>query len=595
MKKLKLLLTTRELRHFLLLLGLLVVKAILQVIGVASILPFMSLAAKPDLVHTNEWLNKIYLLGGFENEHSMLVALGVMVLVYIALSNAFVAFSGWVLSKYTMGIAHRMGVRMVRSYIAEPYEFFLTRTSIDLLKRVIQEVGVFVQQVLAPLLDVISKGLVSLVIFVMLFIVDAKLASIVMVVLGGAYMFIYLAKRRALRSLGEERLAMNQIRFKSMSDLMTGIKEIQLYDARPYFFTRFFESSKRIARIFPQIHLVTVSPRYLIETLAFGGILLVTLYLLKYSGSIVNAIPVLSLYVVSGYRLIPSLQSTFQSWTTIKHAWPVVDEIMLDYNRPAVQDKLTRMDPENRLPYQKNISFKDVSFTYAGEEAPALKSINCDIKRGDKVAFVGRTGSGKTTLVDVLTGLLAPTSGTISIDGSELTEANRGRWKQQLGYVTQELFLFDDSITRNVAFGVPDDEIDHKRVIEAAKMAQAHDFIMESLPKGYDTTVGERGVRLSGGQRVRLGLARALYRKPSVVILDEATSALDGITERVIIDELAQSPYDLTLIIIAHRMSSVKSCDSIFVLENGILSDAGSYDDLLKTSDVFSEMQELTS
>ncbi|MFC2085930.1 ABC transporter ATP-binding protein [Bacteroidota bacterium] len=595
MNKFKMLLTPRELRHLWLMTGLLFVKAILQVIGIVSILPFMALVANPNLVHTNKWINKFYVFGGFSDEHSALVAAGIAMLIYMALSNAFVAFVGWVQIKFTSGISHRMGVRMARSYIGEPYEFFLTRSAINLLKRVVQEVAVFVRQILIPALEVVSKGLVSIIIFLMLVLVDAQLAGTVFLVLGGSYVMIYLFKQNLLRSLGEERLDQNRERFKSVSDLMSGIKEIQLYNARAYFFERFTNSSAHLASIVPRIHLVTTAPRYLVETLAYGGILIVTLYLLEYAGSIEDLIPVLSLYAVAGYRLIPSLQSTFEAIAVIRHSWPVVDELILDYNRPISPVGLGQRKPVKKLPFEDTISFRNVSFTYGSEQVPALKPMNFDLKCGSNIAFVGRTGSGKTTLVDVLTGLLLPSSGEILIDGTVLDATTKVNWQQQIGYVTQELFLFDDTVMRNIAFGVPDDKIDEDRVIEAARIAQAHDFIVDSLPKGYNTVVGDRAVRLSGGQRVRLGLARALYRKPSVLVLDEATSALDGITERAIIEELVESPAEFTLILIAHRMSSVRSCDSIFLLEDGYLKDAGTFDELMKTSDVFSEMQDLTS
>lgn len=595
MEKLKLLLTPKELRRLWLLIGVLVVKAFSQVIGIASILPFMNLVAKPELVHTNKWLNKIYVAGGFESERSMLIATGIAVLVYMALSNAFVAFVGWAQTKYTMGVAHRMGARMIKSYISEPYEFFLTRSSIDLLKRVVQEVSVFVRQVLSSLLDVIAKGLVSIIILLMLFFVDAVLATTVFLVLGGAYSLIYVLKRKLLQRLGEERVRNNRMRYKSLSDLMVGIKEIQLYQARPYFFERFHAASEYLAGIVPRTHLVTTVPKYMVETLAYGGILLITLYLLGIGGSLEGAVPILSLYAFSGYRLIPALQGAFQSVATMRHGWPVVDEIVQDYNRPSSPLALKPAKPIKRLAFERTLSFHDVTFTYAGEESPALRSISFEIERGSKVAFVGRTGSGKTTLVDVMTGLLAPSFGEVLVDGEPIRGRNKMRWQQQIGYVTQELFLVDDTVARNIAFGIDDDEIDRERMIEAARLAQAHDFIIELLPKGYETIVGDRGVRLSGGQRMRLGLARALYRQPTLLILDEATSALDGITERAIINELVLTQTDLTLIIIAHRLSSVKSCDSIFLLEEGVLSDAGTFSDLLERSDVFSEMRALTS
>jgi ABC-type multidrug transport system fused ATPase/permease subunit len=595
MKKLRLLLNAREFKFFLLLMGVMVVHALLQVIGIASILPFMSLVANPDLVHTNEWLNRAYVLGGFENERSMLVATGVAVMVYMAFSNSFFTFVDWIKVKYSASITHRLGVRMTRAYISKPYEYYLTRHSIDFLKRVLHEVNTFSSQVIFNLLEFASKSLVSVVILLLLFAVDVTLATVVFLVLAGMYSVFFLVKRRMVESLGEERISQNRLRFRSLSELMNGLKEIQLYDARTHFYDRFAKSSESLSKVAPRIRLVTVVPRFIIETIAYGGILLITLYLLEYSGSIDEAIPMLSLYALAGYRLVPSLQQSYQSFTNLRHAWPVVDDIIVDYEKASTMLEDFDPRPVARLPFTCHIEFEDVNFTYHGEDASVLNSISFKIARGSTVGFVGRTGSGKTTLIDILTGLLSPTSGRVMVDETPLTDENRGGWQKNVGYVTQELFLLSDTVAHNIAFGVPDEEIDMERVVEAAKLAEAHNFITELLPEGYDTSVGERGVRLSGGQRVRLGIARALYRRPSLIILDEATSALDGITERAIIDRLIQSTDNLTLVLIAHRLSTVKSCDDIFLIEEGVLASAGTFSDLLRNSDVFSEMQELTS
>lgn len=595
MKKITGLLSTKEVTRLWILLVLIAVKAVLRVLGIATILPFMALVTDPEVAHTNKWLNFFYEGGGFTSERSFLLAVGGVLLLYMALSNSFVALVGWIQAKYTASVAHRISTRMIRSYVSESYEFFLTRNTIDMLKRAVQEADLFVKTVLSPLLEFISRSLIAVVILLMLLLVDPKLALISFGVVGGAYGVIFFAKRTLLAQLGQSRVDANKVRFRALAELMTGIKEIQLYQSRPYFYQRYFNSSEEIASIMPRAHLLSIVPRYLVETIAYGGILLITLYMIGFGGELEKSIPILSLYAFAGYRLLPALQAAFQSIATVKHGWPIVEEIQKDVSQTPVDASLVRGRRVDPMPFSARISLKDIDFTYAGEERPALRRISLDIDKGSSVAFVGRTGSGKTTLVDVMTGLLLPTAGQLQVDETPITARNRAEWQARIGYVTQELFLLDDTVAHNIAFGLSDDEIDHDRVIEAAKSAQAHDFILELLPKGYDTVIGQAGVRLSGGQRVRLGLARALYRRPSLIILDEATSALDGITERAIIDELVHAERNYTLILIAHRMSTVKTCDSIFLLEDGELIDTGTYHDLLESSVVFSEMKELTS
>lgn len=595
MNDLRALLTRREQNRMLALIFVLIFRSILEVIGVISILPFMALVSEPSLIDSNQWLAAAYRYFGFQSHQSMLITTGIASLLFLSASNGFTVFSGWIQSKFVTRVVHRLSTRIVRSYVTEPYEFFLRRNTSDLLSRVIQEATISMKEVLGAILDLVSRGFVCLIIFVMLLLINVILALIMIGVLGGVYLLIYLMKRSILDTLGAERIASNRDRFRSLTNLLSGIKEVQLHGVQQGFLDRFETASRFLADIAPRLHLMASVPRYVVETTAFGGILLVTIYLLAFSGGIQGALPILTLYALSAYRLLPSLQRVFLAATSLKHSWPAVKDLRRDYNRPIISISKIDLEPLERLSLTREMTVDNISFTYEGESAPTLSNISLRIDHGSHVAFVGRTGSGKTTLVDILTGLLHPETGVVSIDHERLTQENAARWQRSIGYVTQELFLLDDTVTRNIAFGLPDDSVDMDRVMSSAHIARAHEFVTTLLPDGYDTVIGDRGVRLSGGQRVRLGIARALYRDPSLIILDESTGALDGITEKEIVDELVNLSDDLTLILIAHRLSSVKSCDRIYFLEDGQITDSGTYEELLASNVTFGELTRLTT
>ena len=592
-KRILAILSRKERRKLIGLFAAILVMALLEVVGVASILPFMQLAADPEAVSKNRWLFDLYEAAGFTTFRSMLISTGATVLLFITLANSFAILTIWLQQKYAWRVAHELCARLLRTYLNRPYSYFLRKNTAELFSNLIIEVTQFSIGVLIPFLDLLARAMVTLVIFVLLLFVDPLIAIIVSGGLGLCYLSIYMLRKTSLQKLGGDRVEANLQRFKSMNEALTSIKTSRVFGAQDFFFHRFEKASDKHSRIQPIVQLISVAPKYIIEILAFGGILAVMLYLLIRGENLQTTLPLLSIYALAGYRLLPALQKGFAAAANLRHSFPVVGKLEKDL-QSAEQEALIAASKDAVPILQKSVRLKGIKFFYEGESLPVLSNIDLTIHKGQTVAFVGETGSGKTTLVDLLTGLLYPQSGAIYIDDVVMQPSNAASWHRQIGYVPQDVFLFDDTVKRNIAIGLEDAEIDMRRLEWAAQTANIHSFITQELPKGFETTIGERGVRLSGGQRQRLGLARALYRQPGILILDEATSALDSITEHAVIDSLKAAAGSLTVVIVAHRLSTVRHADCIYVLERGKIIQEGPYETLLKTSDVFREMAQLS-
>lgn len=567
--------------------------AIFEVIGIASVLPFMQIASKPEKIAENQVLSKVYQVLGFETSQDMLIASGVLVLVLITVSNLFKAFTSWLQQKFAWDVAHQLGTRLLRVYLGKPYGYFLTHNTSELLTNLIVEAGKITTGILIPLGELIAQIVVSTLIFGLLLYVNPFIALVTLAVLGTAYGLVYFARKRYLTRLGKERVSANQYRFRSLKETLAGIKTFRVYGVQDFFYRRFEKVSEHHSTIQPRVYLVSALPRHVIEIFAFGGVVLVLLFLILNGQNLQDVLPLLTLYVLAGYRLLPALQKIFSSAIKIRHTLPAVDILRADLQETAeLQGELPIEHPIAN--FAQAMVMDNIGFYYDNTTEPVIAELTVSIPKGKTVAFVGSTGSGKTTLVDLIVGLLHPQEGNIRIDEKILDIDNARSWQQQIAYVPQEVFLFDDTVTRNIAIGLNDDEVDQARLEKAASIANVHDFISTELTDGYETVIGERGVRLSGGQRQRLGLARALYRHPNVLILDEATSALDSITEHAVIDALRESTKDLTIIVIAHRLSTVRHADCIYLLEHGRLVAEGSYEELFKQSDMFREMVELS-
>ena len=586
-RRMRSLMSLRERRRLWLLTPLLAVNALLQVLGIASVMPFLTLVANPDAVQQQAYLAWAYDFFGFETPLAFTIAVGATILVVVVTTNVFAALTEYGLLRFSWGLNHSLSTRLLRAYLAKPYVFFLDRNSAELAKNILGEVKHTVRSFVVSGMELLARGTVAIAIIGLLVVMDPVLAVATFGFLAAAYGVIYLGVRRNLTDIGDARSEADRERYKAAAEALAGVKEIKLLGKERPFLKRYERPSKVYVRALTRQQVISMLPRYALETIAIGALLVIVLLFLARGQGIATLLPTLGVYALASYRLLPKLQSVFNAMTNLRFSLASVAILHGDLEEAGAPDHVRREEGGPVLPLERSIELKGVTFAYPNATHPVLDGFDLRIEANTSVAFVGTTGAGKSTVVDLLLGLLRPQSGELSIDGVVVDDRNLPAWQRNLGYVPQAIYLADDTVAANIAFGVPHAEIDRAAVEQAARNASIHDFIVDELPAGYDTEIGERGVRLSGGQRQRLGIARALYRDPSVLVLDEATSALDSVTEDHIFDAVRDLGASKTIIMVAHRISTVRDCDVIFLLEHGRIAARGSYADLLRTSPAF--------
>jgi ATP-binding cassette, subfamily B, bacterial PglK len=582
--KISSLLTAKERRRFVSVLSVMVVMGVVQVAGIGSIIPFMALLIDPSMLERNHRLQALYQFLDFGDVKSFTLVVGGAVLFLLVLGNVLAALTTWSSSRFASRLEHRLSVTLLRWFLCQDYVSLTGRNTAEIQRNVLNESMNFTSGIVMPALNLVAS--VLKVVFIGGFLVWLKpeVTLIAGVVLTFTYMVIYVFVRRPLVRHGKRRMEAYRALLKSIAEAFGSVKEVKLLSLENYFSERFAPHSRTHADTVTLQRILSVAPRYAVEALSFSFVIALFAYLASIGADMQSALPLAGAFILAGYRLLPAFQTVYQSSSVLRFHRPVIDVLYRDLGRGVAYP------PENgskRMSFTGSLRLANLSYTYPQGAAPALKSISLEIPRKAFVSFVGRTGAGKTTLADIVLGLLVPTSGRMSVDGIDITPENVREWQGNVGYVPQEIYLTDESVAANIAFGVPAAMIDRDAVERAARIANIHDFIVGELPQGYETIVGERGVRLSGGQRQRIGLARALYRDPEVLVLDEATSALDKATEQEVHDAIFKAAEAKMLIVIAHRMATIRECDRIFVLENGDLVAEGSYDSLLRSSSEF--------
>ena len=589
LKKVLALLSHQERQRGALVMVMVIIMAVLETVGVASIMPFLSVMGDPEAVENTPYLLAIYNAFGFQSKQDFLMALGIGAFCIVLFSAAFRIFTTYAINRYTQMRRHSVGERLLETYLRQPYEFFLNRHSGDMAKSILSEVDQLVQNVIKPGFDAIAYSVVALAIILFLIIQDPWLALGVGVVVGGSYVLIFTAVQKHLTKIGQERASANRERFTAAGEALGGIKDIKLLGREQAYLTRFRPSSARFSRHQATNLTLTETPRYLIEAIGVGGVIGLALFLMVRSDNFGQVLPVLGLYAFAGYKLLPAAQRIYGGFAKLRFGAAAVDEIHKDLHEREALAEIRNL-PTDRLEVTNAINLDHLGFTYPGSDTPALQNINLNIPAGSSVGLVGGTGAGKTTLVDLILGLLRPTEGELQVDDTPITEQNLRQWQASLGYVPQDIFLVDATVAENIALGIPKSRVDHQKVEECARMAQVHEFIMNQLPHQYETEVGERGVRLSGGQRQRIGIARALYHDPAILVFDEATSALDNATEKAVMGAVNALSHEKTIIMIAHRLSTVENCDQIVLLELGKITASGQYKLLLEKNKKFQEI-----
>ena len=580
-KKILFLLTSSEIKKAILLLIMILVMALLDMLGVASILPFMAVLSSPEIIETNMIYNEMFEISknfGVENAQHFIFGLGVLLFILLVTSISFKALTLYVQVRFVQMRQYSLSKRLVERYLNQPYSWFLNRNSAELGKTILTEVNQVIGSGVRPLLDLIAGIFVTIAIVALLVITNTKISMIIGFSLILAYSIVLMISRKYLHKFGDQRLKANELRFISVSEAFGAAKEIKIGGLEKIYLKRFSDPAHIFARAITKASIFAEFPRFVFEIIAFGGILLVTLYLMTQTGNFSDVLPILSLFVFAGYRLMPALQKIYASIATLTYIGPSLDKLYADIK---TLKKTDQFQYQNTLSINKSITLKNIHFNYPNTTRTALKNINISIPVKSTVALVGATGSGKTTIVDIILGLLEAQKGNLEVDGQIITKQNLRAWQQSIGYVPQNIFLADDTIAANIALGVETKDINQLALEKASKIANLHEFVVSELPKKYQTSVGERGVRLSGGQRQRIGIARALYHDPQVLILDEATSALDNQTEKAVMDAVNNIKKDITIILIAHRLNTVKNCDIIFKIDKGQLISEGTFKDLI--------------
>ena len=568
--------------------------AVLETAGVASVMPFLSVLGNPGIVETNPVLATAYEVGGFASVDAFLMTLGVGAFALIVTSAVFRAVTLYAITRWSMMRMHSLSERLLETYLRQPYAYFLDRHSGDMSKTILTEAGQVTNTVIRPAMDVIAHGTVLTAIIVLLVVVDPALAVGVAGVIGAAYALIYLGVRGFLGRIGSDRVRANKERFTAAGEALGGIKDVKLLGREHAYLSRFRGPSTRFAKHQAASQVLGQVPKFLIEAIGFGGIIVLTLVLMAANGGVSGGglgevLPVLGLYAFAGYRMLPAAQHVYQGIAQLRFGSAAVDTVYDDLHRRASLAEIHKVAPTPVQPVRE-IALDQVTYHYPKASQPALADINLTIPVGSSVGLVGSTGAGKTTLVDVILGLLRPTEGAITVDGEPVTDDNLRAWQAALGYVPQDIFLTDATVTENIAFGIDPERIDTEQVERCARMAQVHDFVTQEMPQGYDTIVGERGVRLSGGQRQRIGIARALYHDPDILVFDEATSALDTVTERAVMEAIDALHHQKTIILIAHRLSTVSGCDQVVLLGHGRVEASGPFESLKAQSAQFQKM-----
>lgn len=590
------LLTAGERKRAFLVLSVVVVAGLSSAAMVGSIIPFLTVLSAPGKIQTNPYLSWAYEYFGFTSTYGFLVALGLGSILVITIASLIQVARSFAVAYFAELQIFSLSTRLLRSYLTQPYEFFLGQHTGEMGTKILSESYTVVSQFYRPAANIIASLFSILAILGLLVWVNPLVTIYCLSLLGLFYGSVFFVVRRRLTALGELRVSNNKLRFRIATEALGGVKEIKLLGREASYLDRFTDPAREMAMNDIYAAVVGDLPGHILQGFAFTGIVLLSLIMLDQTnlnegGALGGIIPLLGTFAFAGQRMIPELQRIYLGFALLQYGNATVEALHRDLNPRAAVPNL-EPSVQAAIGLKHKLELVDVSYRYPNSERGGLNQISCQIMAGEKVGVVGSTGAGKTTLADLLLCLISPETGHLRVDGVTITPETRSAWQKTVGYVPQDIFLVDATITENIGLGVPRDRIDTKRVSEVCRIAQLDSFIESELPSGYETVVGERGVRLSGGQRQRIGIARALYHNADFFVFDEATSALDNLTEIEVMSAINALPGDKTILLIAHRLSTLKDTDRIMVLNDGKISGFDTWTNLMETNISFREMAE---
>lgn len=556
-----------------------VVGMMFELVGVGLVVPVMAILLDPSDLASRSPLFQHYLdmMGNPERLHLVMIVMGTLFSAYL-IKNLYLVFLAWQQTRYVYSLQAELSTKLFTTYLRQPYVFHLQRNSALLIRNIQGELSMLINAIFSPSMLIFGEGMVIIGLGALLLYVAPIGTLIVFLVVGSfARLFQYVTKA-ALSSWGQLRIFHEGIRIRQLQQGLGGIKDVKLLGRESDFISLYSKSTLQSSQMNQKQSALQQVPRLFLELLAIFGLSILMVTVTWQGESVANIIPTLALFAAVAFRLMPSMNRIMAALQQLRFGYPALNLLYRELN---LSDEISKNHSEqSAIIFQDEVRLDSISFLYPGAEKPALETVSLSIKKGESVGFIGVSGAGKSTLVDVILGLLRTSSGRVLVDGEDIGK-NLRAWQDQIGYVPQTIYLTDDTLRRNVAFGLADEEIDDAAVQRAIKDAQLEEFVI-SHPDGVESIVGEHGVRLSGGQRQRIGIARALYHNPSVLVLDEATSALDSKTEAEVMQAITALKGNKTILIVAHRLSTVKKCDQLYKLERGKLVSYGTANEMLK-------------
>ena len=558
---------------------LMLVGSLAEIITIGAVVPFISLMARPEMAAEYPLLQNLFSALGWRDLDSLVLPMSIAFVGVVTVATGIRLLLIYASNKLIFAIAHDIGIKLYRVILQQPYAFHISQNTSDVIGNV-NKVQILLGAFLRPAMDGLIAVILSVAILAALMLVDAVTALSAGVLFAVIYLVVIRLFRARLKRNSKVIASTQSTRIRSIQEGLGGIRDVILDANHPYYVGEFARFDQQFRNAQAANAFLGQAPRFLVEAIGVGLIVGLAYALSLQSGGLVAALPVLAALALGAQRLLPLIQRIYAAWAQYTGNFNVFKDVLASLSLPVAESAGGGSDA---LPFEHEIRLENVHFRYLEDEPEVLVDIDLKIPKGSRVGIVGKTGSGKSTFMDILMGLLEPTAGQICVDGWSVSGENRALWRQRIAHVPQHIYLADASITENIALGIAPEKIDMHRVRHAARQAQIADFI-ESHRQGYDTRVGERGVQLSGGQRQRIGIARALYKAADVLVFDEASSALDVATETAVMHAVSQLDPDLTLFIIAHRVQTLRECDLILRLEDGRLADSGSYDQVIETT-----------
>ncbi len=573
-----------------LLLVMMMIAAGLEVIGIGMIPAFVSFIAAPERVLQYEPLIGLWELLNITTDRDLLIYGSVALVGIFILKGAYSLLFNYTEAKYIFNRRYLLSHRLMNSYMQAPYTFHLGRNTSELLRNTNIEVGIIINSVLSTLLKISREGLMALSILLFLLIMEPLISLMVIFFSGiGAGSFLLLTQKK-VKKFGEQEQVHRRNMIQAVQQGIGGIKDARVLNREKYFADQFKTEARESSLLQTYIHYIKQIPKPVVETTAVLCMMLISAIMVWQGRSMAAIIPILTLFAMATVRLMPAVQQLSALYTGLRYNVVALDPVYDDLKELEKYNKNFVADRQKQEPVQftDSIEANNIVYRYPGAVEKVLDQVSFTVPAGKAIAFVGESGAGKTTIVDIILGLLTPVSGTIKVDGLDIQE-RLSAWQKNIGYIPQTIYLADDTLRNNVAFGIPEDNIDDDKVTRAIQSAQLNEMVAR-LPDGLDTLIGENGTRISGGQRQRIGIARALYHDPQVLVMDEATSALDNITEKEITFAIESLKGRKTVIMIAHRLTTVENCDILYLMKDGKIVDQGSYDSLVSSNSEFREM-----